>query len=358
MALASPTLAKWTLGSISTSEALRRLDKDGKLLDYVNYLAENNQFKDQIPWIECNDWNGHKFAELTDRPAVYWKEDNLGVPATHSNLAVRRETIGKIAARSFVFEDTLRNLDQASSRQDTLRMENELIMDQLNNDMVKAMFKASIKNHPASFDGLEARYNSMDPKISPNYRQVIDCGGKGDNLTSMWVVGWGLNTVFGLYPQRSTLGIKVEPRGLVRVNDPNGYPIYGDETQYEWSFGLGIKDRRAVVRLANINVDDLLNAQGVGSVDLSAPKSNNMLTYLQRALAMLPRSNNMRIGIYANRDVFVGMQNLVTRVNSGIVIVDSLKDQFTSTHDGYSLLGHDFSVVDALDNKEQQVKGK
>lgn len=357
MALAVPSVAKWTLGSFSTSDAFRRLDKDGKLVEYVNYLAQNNQFKDHIPWVECNDYNGHKISMLTDVPATFWKRDNLGVPATHSDVAVVRETIGKIAARTFVFEDVLKNLDQASSRQEVLRMENELKMDQLNNDMVKAFFKASIKNDPASFDGFEARYNTMDKKLSDNYKQVIDCGGKGDNLTSMWVVGWGLNTVFGLYPQNRPMGIQVDPRGRVRVNDPYGNPIYGDETQYEWSFGLGIKDRRAVVRLANIDVDALISGKGVGSPDLMAPNSNNIITMLHEATAKLPNSNNMKIAIYANRDVFVGMQNLCTRMQSSFLEVNKQKEQFDNTHNGYSLFGYDFSVVDALENNESQIKG-
>lgn len=357
MALASPSIAKWTLGSFSTSDAFRRLDSNGKLIDYVNYLAQNNQFKDHVPWVECNDYNGHKISVLTDVPATYWKQDNLGVPATHSDVATVRETIGKIAARTFVYEDVLKNLDRTGSRADVLRMENELKMDQLNNDMVTAFFKASVKNDPASFDGFEARYNTMDAKISPNAKQVIDCGGKGPNLTSVWIVGWGLNTAFGLYPQGSTMGIQVDPRGRVRVSDPYGNPIYGDETQYEWSFGLGIKDRRSVVRLANINVNDLLNAQGIGQTELKAAKSNNFLTYLQNGLSLLPNSNNMRVCIYGNRDVWSGVRNLCTRMNSNIVTVENLRDQYGNTHQGYRMLDHDFSVVDALTNTETQVTG-
>ena len=357
MALASPTVAKWTLGSFSTSDAYRRLDKDGKLLDYVNYLAENNQFKDHIPWVECNDYNGHKISMITDLPKTYWKRDNLGVPATHGDGAVVRETIGKIAARTFVFLDVLKNLDQASARADVLRMENQLKMDQLNNDMVKAFFKASVKNDPASFDGFEARYNSMDPKISPTATQVIDCGGKGDNLTSMWIVGWGLNTAFGLYPQNRPMGIQIEARGEVRVIDPYGNPIYGDETQYEWAFGLGIKDRRSVVRLANIDPKMLESGQGIGAADLKASKSNNILTLLHHGLAKLPNASNMKVCIYANRDVLVGLQTLAIRMNSTIVTADNLKDQYGNTHTGYTLVGHDFSVVDALTNDESEVKG-
>lgn len=357
MALTNPVLSKWTLGSFTTSDAYRRLDKEGKLIDCVNYLSQTNQFKDDIPWVECNDYNGHKMGVITDVPETFWKRDNLGVPATHGDVAEVRETIGKIAARSFVFEDVLANLDQAGARMEVLRQENELKMDQLNNDMVKAFFKASVKNDPASFDGFEVRYNTMDAKISPNANQVIDCGGKGDNLTSMWIVGWGLGTAFGLYPQHKPMGIQVEARGRVRVIDKYGNPIYGDETQYEWSFGLGIKDRRSVVRLANIDPKMLEAGEGVGSAELKASKSANIITMLHRALAKLPLSSNMKVGIYANRDVLVGLQTLGMRMNSTIITMENLKDQFGSTHQGYNLLGHDFRVVDALTNDESQVKG-
>ncbi len=60
------------------------------------------------------------------------------------------------------------------------------------------------------------RYPAKD---APN---VIDAGGTGDTLTSIWLVSWGDNTVHGIYPKGSKSGLEHEDLGRLTVADEKG----------------------------------------------------------------------------------------------------------------------------------------
>ena len=114
------------------------------------------------------------------------------------------------------------------------------------------LFYGDSNVNPDEFNGLSMRYPSLS---SPN---VIDAGGTGNNLTSMWFINWGSNTVHGLYPKGSTAGMKSRDLGESTTTDNDGCKFQVMTDLYNWDCGLAVRDWRAVVRIANIDTSKLL----------------------------------------------------------------------------------------------------
>jgi len=109
---------------------------------------------------------------------------------------------------------------------------------------------------PEEFAGLMERYNS--------FADVVNAGGTGSNLTSIYICAVGPDLFHLIYPKGSTsVGVSREDRGLIDAKDSDGneYPAYRDYFSAE--YGLTIKDPKAVRRIANIRAnmsgDDLVD---------------------------------------------------------------------------------------------------
>src|SRR5699024_713935 len=94
--------------------------------------------------------------------------------------------------------------------------------------------------------------------------------GSGSDNTSIWLVGWGEKGAFGIYPKGSQAGLKMEDKGQVTLEDPDGGRYEGYRTHYQWKAGLSVKDWRYVVRIANVDVTALTKNASAGAdlVDL------------------------------------------------------------------------------------------
>jgi hypothetical protein len=79
------------------------------------------------------------------------------------------------------------------------------------------------------------------------------------NNTSIYLVVWGENTVFNIFPKGSKAGLKVAS-GSRRGEraDANGNFYQALRSLYQWDNGLVVKDWRYVVRICNINTANLV----------------------------------------------------------------------------------------------------
>jgi len=111
---------------------------------------------------------------------------------------------------------------------------------------------------PEEFDGLMKRYNSLSDK------NVINAGGSGSALTSIYLIALGPDLFHLIYPKgSSSVGVKREDLGLQHVPDTDGknYPVYRD--YFTAQYGISVRAPEAVKRIANvpktISGDDLVD---------------------------------------------------------------------------------------------------
>jgi len=106
------------------------------------------------------------------------------------------------------------------------------------------------------FDGVATRYSAAGA-------QVLDAGSADTDNTSIYLMGWGVNTCHLIYPKGSVAGIQHRDHGLQVIEDVNGVAgakMSGYVDQYTLEAGLHIKDPRYVVRIGSIELSALAGA--------------------------------------------------------------------------------------------------
>jgi hypothetical protein len=81
---------------------------------------------------------------------------------------------------------------------------------------------------------------------------VLNAGGSGSDLTSIFVVDWDPTKVFMTYPRNSMAGLKVDDLGIETVLDANSKKFRAYVTHFIWKAGMVVKNPRSIGRIANI----------------------------------------------------------------------------------------------------------
>ena len=202
----------------------------------------------------CNDGTGEKVMLRESLPEMAWRMINRGIKPTKTGSRVARYTTGGIEDFSNVDERILK-LYQDKGAKDAYRM-SEIKGKQMaaTNQMSKTIFYGDEKTNPAGFTGLSAHYNKIAGAKGLWKEQVVDAGGTGNNLTSIWFIASSSETVYGIYPVGTTGGYHYEDNGKVYVEDDEGGHFWAYQGQINWDFGIAVRDPRYVVRLANVDV--------------------------------------------------------------------------------------------------------
>lgn len=268
----------------------KRLDPDGKISKIGEILAQQNATLDDIVWQESNLPTGHKFTLRTSRPAVSWRKLNQGVAPTKSSTSQFTEACGSLTA----YNEVDRKIADLNGNTPEFRLsESKSTMEGMNEEFARALVYGDVLSAPEEMTGLIPRYASLSGTTGG---QVISAGGTGSDNTSILLVCWAPETVFGIYPKGSRAGLVFEDKGLVTLLDGSSNPLEGYRSYFEWNCGLCVKDWRYVVRIANIDVSDLATAGDTGAGDLSA----NIMKFMMLALHKIPNLSNVKPVFYMN----------------------------------------------------------
>jgi hypothetical protein len=123
----------------------------------------------------------------------------------------------------------------------------------------------SIATDPGDFNGFATRTNELS--VHPNgnslwAHNVVNGGGSGGDTTSIFIVQWGPNKVYGIYPKNLRGGLQIEDLGQVTINSGSeSAPKYyeGLRTHFSWFAGIVVEDERCLIRYANIETSGSSN---------------------------------------------------------------------------------------------------
>jgi hypothetical protein len=227
----------------------------------------------------------------TGLPQVFWRLLNQGTQPSKSTTAQIDEGVGMLEAWSEVDRDlAMLNGNTAAFR----LSEAQAFIEAMNQEMASTLFYGNSSTSPEEFNGLSVRYGSLS---AANAKNIVLGGGAGSDNSSVWLVVWGGQTVFGVFPKGSKAGLVHEDLGEVTVETTAG--IAGNrmrafQDHWQWKCGLALKDWRYVVRIPNIDISNLV-----------AKTSAADLTELM--IRAIHRIQNLRMGrpvFYMNRTVF------------------------------------------------------
>jgi hypothetical protein len=265
-----------TLGSnvLTLSDWAKRLDPTGKIDRIVEMLSMTNPILEDIPFIQANGKTHHRTTMRTGLPTVAWRLLNQGVQPSKSTTAQADETIGMLEAWS----ETDEELAKLSGDVPGFRLsESAAFIESMNQEAAQTLFYGNSSTSPEEFLGLAPRYSSLS---AANAQNIITGGGAGSDNTSIWVVGWGESTVHGIFPQGSTAGLEHQDLGIETVETTAG--IAGNRMRayrdlFRWKLGVAVRDWRYVVRIANIDVSNLV--ANSSAADLQALLTKAMWVY-------------------------------------------------------------------------------
>ena len=271
------TLADWA----------KRLDPDGKTPTIVELLSQTNEILLDMLWKEGNLPTGERTTVRTGLPTVAWRLLNKGVAKSKSRTAQIDEAVGMLEARSEIDQ----KLAELNGNTAAFRLsEAQAFIEAMNEEMSSTLFYGNSGTAPEEFTGLAPRYSSLS---ATNAQNIINGSGAGSDNSSIWLVVWGAQTCFGVFPKGSMAGLKHEDLGLGDAfdSDDNRFRAYMD--RWAWDSGIALKDWRYAVRICNIDISNLV-----------AKASAADLTELMiKAIHRIPSLGMGRPVFYVNRTV-------------------------------------------------------
>jgi hypothetical protein len=129
--------------------------------------------------------------------------------------------------------------------------------------MESTLFYGSLSNNPGSFNGLSTRFNNLEsyPNGDQSWQPNVWNGGAATgNVTSLWLIEFNQDSVYGIYPPNTPAGLSTRDLGEVtkELSAATGatglnYMYQVLRTMLRWYMGMQVADERCVQRIANIN---------------------------------------------------------------------------------------------------------
>ncbi len=280
-------------GLVATLPELEDFYRGKHAGDVIELMNQTNDILTDVKWMESNQSDGHLTRIRTGLPEVYWRRLYQGTPPSKSTWSQVKEACGMLEAR---MELDVAEIELYGDKAKAFRLSEAMAFaEAMRQKVANCLFYGDSNKNPDEFNGLCMRYPS---KGSPN---VVDAGGTGSKCTSAWLVCWGANTAHGVYPKGSAGGLESKDLGTYMTTDAQGrkFECVGDK--YTWKCGLAVRDWRAAIRVANLDVTKLtLRNSETGFIDLQG------LTI--KAKNMMPENMRNQAVWYCNQDVLTALE--------------------------------------------------
>jgi hypothetical protein len=333
------TLADWA----------KRTDPDGRVPIIAELLSQSNEILEDCVFKEGNLPTGERVVVRTGLPAVYWRALNQGIPSSKSTTAQVDEACGILEARSEVDKDlAMLNGNTAQFR----LSEDTAFLEAMNQTQATTLFYGNPATDPKVFLGLAPRYSDIGVGAPNNSQNILSAGGAdATSNTSIYLVVWGDQTVYCPFPKGSKAGLIHEDLGEQTVYNADGTRLQAYATRYQWKNGLVVKDWRYVVRICNIDVDDLLGQTGTQAANVAT----NIIKLMARSLYRIPNMAMGRPAFYMNRTVHSGLSIAALDKSQYVLKINEGLSQFGTPYSWLSFLGVPLRRVDAIINTEAVV---
>ncbi|MDR2209359.1 MAG: hypothetical protein LBE22_10375 [Azoarcus sp.] len=345
-------------------------DQDGykRVRPFVNLMAGLSGFVATAYWTQATNGDKHETDMQVSMPEPMFRRLYQGVPPTKGRTQRITDTCAILADRWEIDVQALLRLERDAQVHKRFKSGVNHIEGMVQT-LESGFWYGNTEGAPEQFKGLTPRFNNLG--TDPWGSQIIDCGGTGNENTSIWFVTQGENQAGCFYPQETMKGIRHTTEGTVdkpiTIVDEgrNEYP--GVKDFIEMNVGMYVADPRYVVRLANIDI----SALRAGTVDIYKFLINGYYRHfatkrrIHKGRGSIPgiSEDDMaemlaligRTYIYCNTDVMEAID--LQQINKGafdnfrrITTVSDVEGQMIET-----FRKHEIVVSDALLNTEARV---
>jgi hypothetical protein len=254
-----------------------RMDSAGKQHLIAEMLSQSISLAKDGPYKESSEMGGHEFVFRTSIPAGAWRQINMGVPYSKSTTAKSRIGLGTLEDYSQV--DRL--LAEMSGDIERFREgEDVAFLEGMGQTWEENSWYGNTSVMPAQFNGLSSFYNTVSTASAQNAANVIDGGGTGSSNLSIWLIGWGMRTIYYVYPRSTKAGLAMEDKGdTVPGFDSLGNRFEAYTSWFRQMGGLVPEDWRFGGRIPNV---DTTNA------GLAGPNALDIFATLRELILKFP----------------------------------------------------------------------
>jgi len=328
-------------GVLTLADLNSRL-KEGKMTaesDIVEILNQRNEVLDDIMFKEGNLTTGHKFKVRAELPEPIWRKLYQGIPNSKSKVKTVTETCGMLTAKSSVDVDEVKLSDDPQAYR---RNEDKAFIEGFGQKVARSLFYEDQKIHPEAITGLTPRFNSLSGE---KFEQIIPAGGNSTDNASIWLVGWGENGAFCIFPKGSKAGLEQEDLGKQQVDDGTGATYSAYQTEFKWNLGLAVRNYKNIVRIANIDMSDLKTA---GSANDTSAKIENLMI---EALDQIQTPSSVKLAFYMPKKIKTMLTiRVLNKANTFLKVEDYLNRQNV-----LKFMGVPIRIVDQLVDTESVV---
>ena len=229
----------------------KKTDPDGRIAMIAEVLSERHPSLDDIPFIEGNLTDGHRFTSRLALPSVGWRQFNEGVAKSKSRNEQIKEVSGMLGAVSKIDVELANTGGRGAAYR---RDEEKTFLASMANEFASALFYSSLAVNPDQIHGLLPRLNSTTGDFGSQVQLAANgASPAGSDQTSMVLIGWAPDKVAGFFPRGSTAGLSMKDKGEQVVQDGDGNDFLAYTSVFSWHVGLMVMDYRYVVRVCNID---------------------------------------------------------------------------------------------------------
>lgn len=235
----------------------KQFDASGQELAIAEVLTQRNDILQDMPVVESNSDSGHEFAVRTGIPEGTWRAAYEGVQPVKATTKVISKPYGVLTANSEV--DAL-VAEKGGNVRAVRSGQAKAIIGGMSNGMAKNLIYGDSGNKKA-FEGLASYYNRLSGADSAS--QLVNAGGSGNKNTSIYLVVWSPETVYGFFPKGTRAGLRridYSPNGPIDIKAAKGGSFPGYMEHFEWKMGFAVQDYRYAGRVANIDLSSIKGA--------------------------------------------------------------------------------------------------
>lgn len=334
-----------TIGTLKTLvDWSKEVDPDGSTSAVAELLSQENGIVKTMLFKEGNLPTGDRVSQRTGLPTSYWRMVNMGTPSSKATSAQVDISCGTLTARS---EIDRKIVDLNGNTAQYRLSETSAHMESMNQEFAATSIYGTASN-PEEFVGLAAQYNDTS---AANGQNILLGGGSGSDNSSIWLVGWGDNAIYGVFPKGSKAGLSHENLGLIDAFDSsnNRFRAYADS--FEWDGAVVVKDWRYGVRIPNIDISELVAQTG----SQASTAATAIIKLMSRAIDRIHSMSGVKPCFYVNRTVASHLRiAALDKSNAALSVQESL-NQFGQTIFTTTFLGVPVEIEDALTITEDLV---
>lgn len=318
------------------ADLVSRLDADGKVAPIAEILNEELPILKDLRFVECNKVDGYLHTIRTGLPTPTWRKLYGGVQPSKSATAQVTDTCGNLESYSQVDKD----IADLNGNTAAWRLSEERpFIEAMGQEMARTMFYGDTDKNPERFMGIASRYNRLSTGSKPpaSSRNVVSCGGTGNNLTSIYFISHGV--FHGIFPKGSKVGLSKTDKGQVTVVNDDGSMYEAYRTHFKWQAGTTIDDWRGCARVCNISLSG------------TATTGDALIKAMIEAKNKIPAKYRSGLKIYVARDIQTLLELAALEKSGNCLSITEAAEQFQA-----NFFGIPIEICDAISTAETEVK--